>query len=245
LFPFQKIPESASPPWIETAAADPLWTLTLEEEVYPLTKRSFALMFVEVVLVPVAFVQVRLAALKGAVEVPPANWIAFVVVLPLFVTVCRFAEVLEGQFVPFVRHTVCPVTKRVEPDAELKFKNPVDVTFAKFVFQRSAAEPSESTASAPGIRSVVTRPVTARFVPVPFTKLRDCSVVVPVTAKSAVDVPPANWMAFVVVLPLFVTDWKVGETPDGQFVPFARHTRWPVTKMSVEVTVARNAVPEA
>jgi hypothetical protein len=46
-----------------------------------------------------------------------------------------------------------------------------------------------------------------------------------VLVKPAVDVPPANWIALVVVLPTFVTCWRFGVVDvAGQLVPFARHT---------------------
>jgi hypothetical protein len=55
--------------------------------------------------------------------------------------------------------------------------------------------------------------------------------------KSAVEVPPANWMARVVVLPAFVTVWRFGVVPVGQLVPEARHTATPLTNTAVEDTV--------
>ena len=62
-----------------------------------------------------------------------------------------------------------------------------------------------------------------RTVSTPFT------VALVLKVKSAVEVPPANWMAFVVVLPAFVTVWRFGVVPVGQLVPFARHTATPFT----------------
>jgi hypothetical protein len=59
----------------------------------------------------------------------------------------------------------------------------------------------------------------------------------PWIAKSLVDVPPANWMALVVVLPAFVTVWRLGVVPVGQFVPLARHTIDPFTNKLVVDTV--------
>ena len=59
--------------------------------------------------------------------------------------------------------------------------------------------------------------------------------------KLFVDVPPLNWMAFVVVLPPFVTVWKSAETLDGQFVPFWRQTENPFTA----IEEAKIDVPEA
>jgi hypothetical protein len=49
------------------------------------------------------------------------------------------------------------------------------------------------------------------------------------TVKDAVDVPPPKTMAFVVVLPAFVTVWRFGVVPEGQFVPLARQTKEPPT----------------
>lgn len=60
--------------------------------------------------------------------------------------------------------------------------------------------------------------------------------------KSAVEVPPANWIAWVVVLPAFVTVWRFGVVPVGQLVPFARHTATPPTKIAEEVTVLADKV---
>lgn len=60
--------------------------------------------------------------------------------------------------------------------------------------------------------------------------------------KSAVDVPPANWIAFVVVLPALVTVWRFGVVPVGQLVPLAKHTATPPTKIAEEVTVVAESV---
>lgn len=85
-------------------------------------------------------------------------------------------------------------------------------------------------------------PVDVTFVPVAFVNVSVERVVPPVTesvpvivrlsviANGPVDVPPANWIAFVVVFPAFVTVWKLAAVPDGQFVPLARQTCWPSTK---------------
>ena len=114
-------------------------------------------MFVLVTCVNVAFVAVRVwraevprtvsvpvtveeevrlppSSMKVAVEVPPANWMAFVVVFPAFVTVCRFGVVPVGQFVPFARHTLNPFTStapafKVVPDAVAKPSQEVEVPF--------------------------------------------------------------------------------------------------------------------
>jgi hypothetical protein len=82
---------------------------------------------VEVVFVPVAFVQTKLVTVpfvawrlvvnklvevtpvwntNPAVDVPPANWIVLVVALPLFVTVWNVGLDEAGQLVPFERQTV-------------------------------------------------------------------------------------------------------------------------------------------
>lgn len=60
--------------------------------------------------------------------------------------------------------------------------------------------------------------------------------------KSAVEVPPANWIAWVVVLPAFVTVWRFGVVPVGQLVPLAKHTATPPTKIAEEVTVLADKV---
>jgi hypothetical protein len=48
----------------------------------------------------------------------------FVVVAPLLVIVCNVAVVADapGQFVPLWRQTFCPLTRREEPDADVKAK---------------------------------------------------------------------------------------------------------------------------
>jgi hypothetical protein len=91
-------------------------------------------------------------------------------------------------------------------------------------------------------------------VPVAFVKVRvwreeaplaiktPFTVALVLKTKSAVDVPPANWIAFVVVLPAFVTVWRLGVVPLGQFVPLARQTAMPPTKMAEEVTVLADKV---
>jgi len=71
---------------------------------------------------------------------------------------------------------------------------------------------------------------------VPFAIRRPLIVAVVLKTKSAVEVPPANWMAFVVVLPALVTVCRFGVVPVGQFVPFARHTNEPFTYSAVELT---------
>ena len=110
---------------------------------------------------------------------------------------------------------------------------------------------------------VAVRRVTKSEEPVAFVKVvfwreeRPLAVKMPLTValvlktKSAVEVPPANWIAFVVVLPAFVTVWRLGVVPVGQLVPLARHTAMPPTKIAEEVTVvadnvlAFNVVPVA
>ncbi len=67
--------------------------------------------------------------------------------------------------------------------------------------------------------------VAVALVAVTFCKFVPSSTVsVLETTKAAVEVPPANTIEFVVVLPVFVTVWKFGVVPLGQFVPFARQT---------------------
>ncbi len=80
------------------------------------------------------------------------------------------------------------------------------------------------------------RLVLPRTVRTPFTVAEVLNV------KSAVLVPPANWRAFVVVLPAFVTVWRFGVVPVGQLVPLAKHTAIPPTKMAEEVTVLAESV---
>jgi len=73
-------------------------------------------------------------------------------------------------------------------------------------------------------------------VKIPFT------VALVLKTKFPVDVPPANWMAFVVVLPAFVTVWRLDVVPLGQLVPFARHTAMPFTNMAELETVLAERV---
>ena len=74
---------------------------------------------------------------------------------------------------------------------------------------------------------VANKLVVVTLVPVAFVKVNVWSAVVPVAVrlpvtKGPVEVPPANWMVLVVVLPAFVTDCRVGVVTTGQFVPSAR-----------------------
>ena len=86
------------------------------------------------------------------------------------------------------------------------------------------------------VKVVFWRLVLPSTVRTPFT------VALVLKTKSAVLVPPANWRAFVVVLPAFVTVWRFGVVPVGQLVPFAKHTAIPPTKMAEEVTVLAESV---
>jgi hypothetical protein len=119
----------------------------------------------------------------------------------------------------------------------------VAVTEANTPFQRSEEEPSESVASSVGMRSVTTPEVTPKNVVVTALAVTLFKVEVPETVRSLettkfpVDVPPLNWMAFVVVLPAFVTVWRFGVVPLGQFVPFARQTATPFTRTWVADTL--------
>ncbi len=101
---------------------------------------------------------------------------------------------------------------------------------------------------------VAVRSETNKLEPVAFAKVAFWRLVLPSTVrtpftvaevlnvKSAVEVPPANWMALVVVLPAFVTVWRFGVVPEGQLVPLARHTAIPPTKIAEEVTVLAESV---
>ena len=118
----------------------------------------------------------------------------------------------------------------------------VEVVFPKFPFHLSAEEPRESAASRDGRRFVSTKPFTPRLVvvtlvAVAFVRVTPWRFETPVTAKvestlkAPVDVPPLNTIELVVVFPEFVTVWKFGDVPLGQFVPFARQTAVPLTAM--------------
>jgi hypothetical protein len=122
----------------------------------------------------------------------------------------------------------------------------VAVTEASAAFQRREAEPRERAASSVGMREVETPPKTARpvvvtLVAVPFVNETARKEEEPRTAKSPwtdtalenvnapVDVPPLKTMALVVVFPELVTVWRLGEVPDGQFVPSTRQGSLPLT----------------
>jgi hypothetical protein len=106
----------------------------------------------------------------------------------------------------------------------------------------------------PFVPSVVIVPLVANKlvvvteVPVAIVKVRSAKAVVPVTVrfaptkKFAVEVPPANWMSLVVEFPVFVTVWKFGVVPEGQFVPSWRHTDEPFTAMAEALSVVPEAV---
>lgn len=99
------------------------------------------------------------------------------------------------------------------------------------------------------VRSVTKRLEPVAFVNVVFWRFESpFAVKIPLTValvlktKSAVEVPPANWIEFVVVLPAFVTVWRLGVVPLGQLVPLAKHTAMPPTKIAEEVTVVAESV---
>jgi hypothetical protein len=174
---------------------------------------------------------------NAPVDVPPANWIVFVVEFPALVTLWKFPVVEPGQFTPFERQTDWPWTNRLVPEATAKSKRDVDVPFANerpvvakevaVAFVKTAAagtdNPIEVPFSVPPVNATfpderfVTVPlvekrfVVVAFVPCDPVKLRfwneDAPVTVNpfVTAKAPVEVPPANWIAFVVMFPTSVT----------------------------------------
>ena len=136
--------------------------------------------YVEVVWVPVAYVQTKLVALPvpivALVRIPfvivplVANRLVEVVLVPVALVHVRFVK-LEGvvplivrlvnvAFVPVMFVTPAFVAKRLV-DVAL-----VDVVFAKYPFQRSDDDPRDKRASTIGLKLVVAPPVTARYVEV-------------------------------------------------------------------------------
>jgi hypothetical protein len=170
-------------------------------------------------VVPVAVVK-----LKKLVDVPFVNerfvivpFVEFNVVAVPFV-VKKFVVVAfePRELVKKIEAIVPLATERLEPVADTNESEVMDAFVAPLFVAKLFVE--------------------VTFVPVAFvnvTPWREALlpiVRVPTTARSdvianaAVDVPPANWIAFVVVFPALVTVWKLGDVPDGQFVPLARQT---------------------
>jgi hypothetical protein len=80
--------------------------------------------------------------------------------------------------------------------------------------------------------------------PVALTKVsKPLTLADELKTKSPVEVPPPNWIAFVVVLPAFVTVWKFGLVLEGQLVPFAKQTAIPFTSTAVDVTIEAERTP--
>jgi hypothetical protein len=104
---------------------------------------------------------------------------AFVVVLPAFVTVCKFGVVPLGQFVPFNKHTGEPFTNtplafNSVPEAVLKPSHEVEVPFVNDRFVIVPFVPNKF--------------VVVTLVAVPFANVTLESVVLPTTAKVPVTV---------------------------------------------------------
>lgn len=141
---------------------------------------------------------------------------------------------------PNVRLSIVPeVAKRLVVVTETA----VTDVIVPFVDTRFSIVPFEA------VRSVTKSEEPVAFVKVvfwsednPFAVKTPFTVALVLKTKSAVEVPPANWIAFVVVEPAFVTVCKFGVVPVGQLVPFARHTAMPPTKMAEEVTVLAESV---
>jgi hypothetical protein len=141
---------------------------------------------------------------------------------------------------PNVRFSIVPeVARRLVVVTETA----VTEVIVPFVETRFVIVPFEA------VRSVTNKLAPVAFVKVvfwseesPFAVKIPFTVALVLKTKSAVEVPPLNWIAFVVVLPAFVTVWRFGVVPVGQLVPFARHTAMPPTKMAEEVTVVADKV---
>jgi hypothetical protein len=195
---------------------------------------------VDVTPVKVPFVAWRFVAFRF-VMVPVVAWMS---VEKKFVVVAFVAWRFTNVPVVATKFDTVPLeAKKFVVVTFVAFKLEV-VTEAKMPFQRRDAEPRDRLASRDGMRSVTTREVTpkkevvaaekeafvpVRFVKMPFEANRFEEVTEPMNTKSPVEVPPANWMAFVVVLPAFVTVWRFGVVPLGQLVPFERQMLWPFT----------------
>ena len=129
--------------------------------------------------------------------------------------------------VPFVANRFVVVTETAASEVIVPFVE-TSVSIVPFVAVRSVTKREEPVAF---VKVVFWREVFPRTVRMPLT------VAEVLKTKSAVDVPPANWIEFVVVLPAFVTVWRFGVVPVGQLVPLAKHTAMPPTKIAEEVTV--------
>lgn len=145
---------------------------------------------------------------------------------PVALTKVRFVTVPEVAR-RFVVVTEMAVREVMVPFVETK------VSIVPLVAVRSDTNKDEPVAL---VKVVFWRLVLPRTVRTPETVAEVLNV------KSAVEVPPANWIAFVVVLPAFVTVWRFGVVPEGQLVPLAKHTAIPFTNIAVEVTVVAESV---
>ena len=213
-----------------------------------------AKLFVDVALVEVTSVKTPVEGVVAPIVVPlidPPEIVAFdemsvgavsVLMMPesaFNVVPLAVTKLNDPVEVPLVKERFV-----MAPFVELRL---VMVPFVVKKFVVVALEPTEFVNNNEAIVAFVAPKLVAKplvdvtLVPVAFVKVTPSSeelppiVKAPVTLRSEVianapvDVPPANWMAFVVVFPAFVTVWKFGEVPDGQFVPLARQTFWPFT----------------
>jgi hypothetical protein len=134
--------------------------------------------------------------------------------------------------VPFVAKRFVVVTETAVTEVIVPF---VETRFSIVPFE-AVSKVTNKLAPVAFVKVVFWREDNPLAVKMPFT------VALVLKTKSAVDVPPANWIAFVVVFPAFVTVWRFGVVPVGQLVPFARHTAIPPTKIAEEVTVEAESV---
>jgi hypothetical protein len=179
---------------------------------------------------------------KSPVEVPPPNWIAFVVVLPAFVTVWKFGLVLEGQLVPFAKQTAIPFTSTAV-DVTIEAERTPAFNVAPVAFPNTS-KPA-ATVFAFNIEPVAfVNPkfeakifVAVAFVPVasvnvtPPNEDTPPTVSVPVAVTFDVVKPPNNVTLEVAKAPRFVTEASVSASAavEGQPTPFCKQIPCPAT----------------
>ena len=165
---------------------------------------------------------------KLPVEVPPANWIALVVVLPAFVTVWRLAAVPDGQLVPFERQGAKPLIRSEVAEAEPREEkdSAIDVNVALEPV-RFVMEPVPAVRFA-AYSFVVVALTVVRFVPLAVPKPRIVEYKLPEVAE--VNVArlafkfEANKLVLVVFVPVALTHvmfWKFAGPVMPRFVNVA------------------------
>ena len=192
---------------------------------------------VEVVFVPVAFVQVMLVGLREVtlkVVAVRFEMKAFVVVV--FPKTPFETKMLDP--VAFVKFRVVTVVEAADR-APVRVKV-VPVAFANVKFWR-VVRPETARAAMLAV-PVTVRFVRASFTPVAFLYTTSTRFVLPVAVRFEVTRPPKRVMVVVADAPRWVTEARVSASvDDGQFVPFERQTVVPPTRRDVrarEVPVA-------